>query len=114
MKEQQIILKNIDSFEPKHIFECGQCFRWDLNTDGSYTGIVRKNILNVRKQGESVIITGVGNEDFNDVVCNYFDLEVGENFYYDGMQYSEGIIKVDNIYDYITIKKSIFTYIFKN
>lgn len=75
MKEQQIILKNIDSFEPKHIFECGQCFRWDLNTDGSYTGIVRKNILNVRKQGESVIITGVGNEDFNDVVCNYFDLE---------------------------------------
>ena len=28
MKEQQYILKNVKSFEPKHIFECGQCFRW--------------------------------------------------------------------------------------
>ena len=29
---------NKEDFDLKHIFECGQCFRWDANEDGSYTG----------------------------------------------------------------------------
>ena len=49
MKEQKYILKNVKSFEPKHIFECGQCFRWDEESDGSYTGIVKNNVINVNK-----------------------------------------------------------------
>ena len=39
MKEQKIILKNIDSFTLKDIFECGQCFRWNQQEDGSYLGV---------------------------------------------------------------------------
>ena len=35
MKEQKYILKNQDSFELKDIFECGQCFRWNEQNDGS-------------------------------------------------------------------------------
>ena len=38
MKEQTYILENAESFEPRHIFECGQCFRWNKEDDGSYTG----------------------------------------------------------------------------
>ena len=49
MQEQKYILKNISSFEPKHIFECGQCFRWDEEKDGSYTGVVKNNVINVQK-----------------------------------------------------------------
>ena len=49
MKEQKYVIKNVQSFEPKHIFECGQCFRWNLEKDGSYTGVVGNNVLNVRK-----------------------------------------------------------------
>ena len=48
MKEQTYILKDAKSFNPKHIFDCGQCFRWDENEDGSYTGIFKNNVLNVR------------------------------------------------------------------
>ena len=33
--EQQYIIEDINSFEPKHIFECGQCFRWNIQADGS-------------------------------------------------------------------------------
>ena len=29
MDEQIYILENAKSFEPEHIFECGQCFRWN-------------------------------------------------------------------------------------
>ena len=50
MKEQVFTLQNYKSFEPKHIFECGQCFRWNVNEDGSYTGIFGNNILNVKKE----------------------------------------------------------------
>ena len=74
MREQKIILNNIDSFEPKHIFECGQCFRWDENSDGSYTGIVRKSVLNVKKTGTDIIITGISDENLNELVQDYFDL----------------------------------------
>ena len=36
MKEQQYILKNAKSFELKDIFDCGQCFRWNKESDESY------------------------------------------------------------------------------
>ena len=75
MKEQKIILNNIDSFEPKHIFECGQCFRWDEELDGSYTGVVRKSILNVKKQANDIVITGISDENLKTVVNYYFDLD---------------------------------------
>ena len=39
MKEQTYKIDNISSFEPKQVFECGQCFRWEIEEDGSYSGI---------------------------------------------------------------------------
>ena len=74
MKEQQIVLENIDSFEPKDIFDCGQCFRWNRQKDGSYTGVVRENVLNVKKEKEKVIIQGIGKEKIQEIVTQYFDL----------------------------------------
>ena len=34
-----VILEDIKHFNPKHIFECGQCFRWIKQEDDSYTGV---------------------------------------------------------------------------
>ena len=59
MKEQKYIIKNTESFEPTHIFECGQCFRWNKEEDGSYTGVVGHNVLNVKKNENEVTITGL-------------------------------------------------------
>lgn len=28
-----------DSFELADVFDCGQCFRWNIENDGSYTGV---------------------------------------------------------------------------
>ena len=50
MKEQKYIIKNTESFEPTHIFECGQCFRWNEQEDGSYTGVIKNGIINVKKE----------------------------------------------------------------
>ena len=49
MKEQEYILENVKEFEPKHIFECGQCFRWNKQEDGSYIGVIKDGVLKIIK-----------------------------------------------------------------
>ena len=75
MKEQKYIIKNTESFEPTHIFECGQCFRWNKEEDGSYTGVVGHNVLNVKKNENEVTITGLCSEKIEELCKKYFDLE---------------------------------------
>ena len=74
MQEQQYELNNIPSFNSKHIFECGQCFRWDEESDGSYTGIVGKNVINVKQVENIVIFSSYGADNLEKLVINYFDL----------------------------------------
>ncbi|MBS4538081.1 8-oxoguanine DNA glycosylase [Clostridium sp. D2Q-11] len=73
-KDNRIILKDVKNFEPKHIFECGQCFRWNREEDGSYTGVAYGKVLNVDKEGNDVIFSNTNKEDFEKIWYNYFDL----------------------------------------
>lgn len=36
----KLIIKGVTDFDARHIFDCGQCFRWREEDDGSWTGIV--------------------------------------------------------------------------
>ena len=72
--EQEYILKNPKSFNLEHIFECGQCFRWDKQEDGSYTGIFGENVLNVKQNGNDFIFKGICNGDISKIIEQYFDL----------------------------------------
>ena len=74
MKEQKYIIKDIKSFELKDIFECGQCFRWNEQEDGSYTGVFEENVLNVSKTNNEIIFKGICKEDIKKTVEKYFDL----------------------------------------
>ena len=74
MKEQIYEVENLDSFELKDIFDCGQCFRWNEQEDGSYTGVFKGNVLNVKKEGNKVTFKGICNGDIKEVVEDYFDL----------------------------------------
>ena len=75
MEEQIYKIKNIDSFELKDIFDCGQCFRWNEEDDGSYTGVFKNNVLNVSKNDKEITFKGVCNGNIKDVVEDYFDLK---------------------------------------
>ena len=74
MLEQRYILKKQDSFELKDIFECGQCFRWNEQEDGSYTGVIKDAIINVKKENENIIFTGKCDTDIKKLIEYYFDL----------------------------------------
>lgn len=102
MKEQKFILQNYKSFEPKHIFECGQCFRWNKQEDDSYTGVFGKNVLNVKKQDNKIIFRGVCQGNIIGVCADYFDLDTNyedikntlskiDNYLKQSIEYGEGI-----------------------
>lgn len=74
MKEQKYILKNPKTFNLKDIFECGQCFRWNKETDESYTGIWKENVVNIKKDGNDYVFTGISKNNFEEEIIEYFDL----------------------------------------
>lgn len=75
MEKQKYVLKNVDSFELKDIFDCGQCFRWNIEEDGSYTGVFGNNVLNVKKENYDIIFEGICENDIKETVEDYFDLK---------------------------------------
>ena len=80
--EQEYILENTKSFEPVHIFECGQCFRWNKEDDGSYTGIFGENVINVKKNNNTIVFKGICKNDIKKTCMEYFDLiqSLSKNF----------------------------------
>ena len=75
MKEQEYKIENIDSFELANIFDCGQCFRWNKQDDGSYTGVFKNNVMNVQKSGDTVTFKGICDGNIEEIVRDYFDLD---------------------------------------
>ena len=69
-----VILEDVNHFNPKPIFECGQCFRWIKQEDDSYTGVAMGKILNVKQEGNKIYLDNTTKEDFDNIWFDYFDL----------------------------------------
>ena len=74
MKEQIYQIPKIETFQAQHIFECGQCFRWNQEKDGSYTGVFQNNVLNVKEEKAKITFQGICQKDIQEVITEYFDL----------------------------------------
>ncbi|MBR2744521.1 MAG: 8-oxoguanine DNA glycosylase [Clostridia bacterium] len=75
MKKQELVINKFDSFELKDIFDCGQCFRWNLESDGSYTGVVKHGVLNVNCDEKKIYFKGALDCDIEKFVHDYFDFD---------------------------------------
>lgn len=73
-EKDRIILRDMKDFDPKHIFECGQAFRWKLEEDKSYTAIGFNKVINVKKEDKDIIFSNTNIEDFKNIWYDYFDL----------------------------------------
>lgn len=73
-EKNRIIIGNVGDFDPIHIFECGQCFRWLKESDGSFTGVVRGKVVNVSMSSGNLIIDNSNIKDFTNIWFDYFDL----------------------------------------
>ena len=85
--ENGLMIKDIDSFELKHVFECGQCFRWNKQVDENYIGVVNGKVLELSKKDQDLIIYNIDEKEFHERWFDYFDL---------GRDYSKIKIKLSN------------------
>lgn len=63
-----------DSFNPTHIFECGQCFNFKLEEDGSYTAVFLGKIINLLECDGYTLIRNMSLDEFYEIFYDYFDL----------------------------------------
>ena len=86
---EKYIIANQDSFNIKDIFECGQCFRWNKDSSGSYIGVIKNAVIKVETKDEKIIFTGKSNNNFKQIIREYFDLDT------DYSQYKEKLSGID-------------------
>jgi len=60
----RIIIKDVRNFQLNHIFECGQCFRWNKSESGTYIGVALGKVIEVEKVDNDVIIYNANKEEF--------------------------------------------------
>lgn len=79
-KGNAVFLEGVKDFEPAHIFDCGQCFRWEVSSDGSYTGVANGRAVNILKDSDRVIIKNTTKAEFESFWSKYldFDFDYGE------------------------------------
>ncbi len=69
-----MILK-IKDFVPEHTFECGQCFRWERQPDGSYIGIANAQVVRISKSEDTILLEGCSEKDYEGFWRHYLDLD---------------------------------------
>ena len=65
----------LDSFDIEQTFSCGQCFRWDKNSDGSFSAVVGSSYITVCKENNILKIKNTSEYDFIHQWIRYFDLD---------------------------------------
>lgn len=80
---EKYVLKNQESFKLSDIFDCGQCFRWNKQDDGSYIGVIKNAVIKVEQDENTIIFSGESDKDFKEIINYYFDLNTNYSEYKD-------------------------------
>ena len=69
--EGSVIMERPEDFDAEN-FECGQCFRWNLQEDGYWTGVALGTYSSSGRRGHGPFLCS--DDDFLKVWMPYFDL----------------------------------------
>lgn len=75
-KDDHLIIEGLRHFDPKHIFECGQAFRWEKTESGSYIVVAYGKVAEFNKLGDKLYVYNSSKEDFETIWHRYFNLDV--------------------------------------
>lgn len=73
-----VMVEDVKNFYPSHIFECGQCFRWNRvkdEDDSRFIGVAKGKVIEVYSKGKDAIILNINKEEFEKTFEDYFDLK---------------------------------------
>ncbi|MDL2236930.1 8-oxoguanine DNA glycosylase [Christensenellaceae bacterium OttesenSCG-928-K19] len=74
-KGKEARITGLAAFDPVHIFENGQAFRFTDVGDGVYEGVAFGHFLRVQKKEDTVCLFPVTEEEFAEIWRGYFDLD---------------------------------------
>lgn len=97
-----IRIKLSKPFNLKDTLTCGQIFRYFIQDDGSYDVILSDRIINVYKDNDFLCVTSNNEENLEEIVIKYFDLDND----YDQIDL-ELISKDDKIKDAVLFSKGL-------
>jgi len=94
----KLLKYKVKDFNLKHIFECGQCFRWISDGSGKYTGVVGQQVATVHMESNDTLVINVHLKNPANTACStQNELLVSDEYLYDfwynyfdlGRNYSE-------------------------
>ncbi len=71
---KDILIEKKKDFVLQHIFECGQCFRWNKIDKYMYEGVAQGHYLKVKEEEEQIRFLNTPRELFESLWKGYFDL----------------------------------------
>ncbi len=75
-KNSNIYIYGISEFDLPHTLDCGQAFRWESDQNGVWQGVAMGKFLKLEKLNDgTVVLYNTTSEDFENIWCDYFDLE---------------------------------------
>lgn len=70
-----LVIKNIKNFDLDSTVTCGQIFRFEKESDNSYTIVLKDRIINVKYENNNLYVDSNKYDNLENVVTKYFDLE---------------------------------------
>lgn len=74
-KGTDVHILNIGRFSLADTLDCGQCFRWDADENGVYSGITGNYFMRISQSGDTLIFYNTDTETVKNIFVPYFDLD---------------------------------------
>lgn len=74
-----VVISGVHPFDLSQTLDCGQAFRWEQNSDGSWSGIAFGRRLTVSKQNDDILLHNTTLEEYEKIWKTYFDIERNYN-----------------------------------
>ncbi len=71
-----LLIENVGEFSLKDTLDCGQCFRWDEQADGSFVGVVGKSVKRISQDGETLTFHNTTKAEFENFWFDYFNFDL--------------------------------------
>ena len=84
-----------ENFDLAQTLDCGQCFRWERQKDGSYTGVAFGRVLNISEENRAQVLEDELWRNYFDVQLNYSrirtDLSEGDTVLAEAAKFAPGM-----------------------
>lgn len=74
-ENNNLIIENIKCLNIALSLDCGQAFRWRVENDNIWCGVVKNKYLKIKQNENNIILYDTTEEDFNLIWKEYFDLD---------------------------------------